>query len=308
MDFQTPWFDFRLTGLADGWTCDYTCRREAEEICIAGFHFRNVQPGRLPACRLEFRVPWRDMQIKWMPRRNMADCHHFFPGWWNGGKFPYAVTHNQLLYVFANEAGQNRLAFACSECCRAVLATCGVSGEYIECELFFNTTASDPAVEFSFEVKIDRRKLAYDCVLADLAEWQTRQYAPAPVPESAFLPVYSTWYQFQKEVSQAELEKELPEAAAAMTCPLRGNGCRNRGNFPTLRLFQNAAGSMASDAFSGLVCRSSGKNAPPFTRNSGESTCSKTIRLPFSIRASRKSGGTSSRPAGDWFRITGWRG
>ena len=215
MDFQTPWFDFRLTGLADGWTCDYTCRREAEEICIAGFHFRNVQPGRLPACRLEFRVPWRDMQIKWMPRRNMADCHHFLPGWWNGGKFPYAVTHNQLLYVFSNEAGQNRLAFACSECCRAVLATCGVSGEYIECELFFNTTASDPAVEFSFEVKIDRRKLAYDCVLADLAEWQTRQYAPAPVPESAFLPVYSTWYQFQKEVSQAELEKELPEAAAA---------------------------------------------------------------------------------------------
>ena len=215
MDFQTPWFDFRLTGLADGWTCDYTCRREAEEICIAGFHFRNVQPGRLPACRLEFRVPWRDMQIKWMPRRNMTDCHHFFPGWWNGGKFPYAVTHNQLLYVFANEAGRNRLAFACSECCRTVLATCGVSGEYIECELFFNTTASDPAVEFSFEVKIDRRKLAYDCVLADLAEWQTRQYAPAPVPESAFLPVYSTWYQFQKEVSQAELEKELPEAAAA---------------------------------------------------------------------------------------------
>ena len=146
MDFQTPWFDFRLTGLADGWTCDYTCRREAEEICIAGFHFRNVQPGRLPACRLEFRVPWRDMQIKWMPRRNMTDCHHFFPGWWNGGKFPYAVTHNQLLYVFANEAGRNRLAFACSECCRTVLATCGVSGEYIECELFFNTTASDPAV------------------------------------------------------------------------------------------------------------------------------------------------------------------
>ena len=215
MDFQTPWFDFRLTGLADGWTCDYTCRRETEDVCIAGFQFRNVQPGRLPACRLEFRIPWRDMQIKWMPRRNMTDCHHFFPGWWNGGKFPYAVTHNQLLYVFANEAGQNRLAFACSECCRAVLATCGVSGEYIECELFFNTTASDPASGFSFELKFDRRELAYDRVLADLAEWQARQYAPAPIPETAFLPVYSTWYQFQKDVSQAELEKELPEAAAA---------------------------------------------------------------------------------------------
>ena len=155
------------------------------------------------------------MQIKWMPRRNMTDCHHFFPGWWNGGKFPYAVTHNQLFYVFANEAGQNRLAFACSECCRAVLATCGVSGEYIECELFFNTTASDPASGFSFELKFDRRELAYDRVLADLAEWQARQYAPAPIPETAFLPVYSTWYQFQKDVSQAELEKELPEAAAA---------------------------------------------------------------------------------------------
>lgn len=215
MDFQTPWFDFRLSGMTEGWTCDYTCLCEKENVCVAGFQFRHSRACRLPACRLEFQVPWRDVQIKWMPRRNMTDCHHFFPGWWNGGKFPYAVTHNQLLYVFANEAGENRFAFACSECCRTVLATCGVSGEYIECELFFNTTASDPASEFSFELKLDRRELAYDHVLADLAEWQTRQYAPVQVPETAFLPVYSTWYQFQKDVSQTELEKELPEAAVA---------------------------------------------------------------------------------------------
>lgn len=201
MPDSTPWFDFQLSGLADGWNYESTCRRDAEEVCVVQFRFRREQAGPLPELRLEFELPWLDMQLKWQPRRNASDCHHFFPCWWDGGKIPYGITHNQPLWVFANEAGENRLALACSECRRIVLAGCGVAEKTIQCRLLFHTTPCDPAAEFSFELRIDRRALPYDTVLRDLAAWQAERYPAAPVPASALLPVYSTWYQYQKGVS-----------------------------------------------------------------------------------------------------------
>ena len=217
MRYQTPWFDIQLTGLKRdaGWTCDYTCSPESETVCVAGFRFHRDRPERLPAFQLEFQLPWRDMQIQWHPRKNGNDCHHFFPYWQDGGKTPYSITHNQLLYVFADEAGINRFALACSECRRSVLASCGVGETTIECKLYFQTTASDPEREFAFEIRFDRRALQYDTIVDELSRWQSRNDPAAPVPESAGLPVYSTWYQFQKGVSQAKLEEELPFAAAA---------------------------------------------------------------------------------------------
>lgn len=120
---------------------------------------------------------------------------------------------------------------ACSECRRIVLAGCGVAEKTIQCRLLFHTTPCDPAAEFSFELRIDRRALPYDTVLRDLAAWQAERYPAAPVPASALLPVYSTWYQYQKGVSQEELEKELPFAAAAgMKTLILDDGWQCAGN------------------------------------------------------------------------------
>ena len=63
-------------------------------------------------------------------------------------------------------------------------------------------------------MRIDRRPVAYETSLKEVAEWWAAQpgYTPAPVPPAAWGPVYSTWYNYHQSVDSAVLLKEVEVA------------------------------------------------------------------------------------------------
>jgi len=64
-------------------------------------------------------------------------------------------------------------------------------------------------------VRIDARGVPYYDALSAVADWWAGQpgYEPAPVPDAALLPVYSTWYSFHQNLDVDEVMAELTLAA-----------------------------------------------------------------------------------------------
>ena len=70
--------------------------------------------------------------------------------------------------------------------------------------------------EYSTTIRFDTRRHPYYDVLADIAAWWATmpEYRPAPVPEVARLPMYSTWYTFHLNITPDVIEAQCKLARA----------------------------------------------------------------------------------------------
>lgn len=193
------------------------------ESCKAAFHSDSPEPELwilqvelraaagvpLPEVTLSFPVPMRDVQVRWMP--DYPACHHLLPYWWKGGWIPSSLNWNAPVISYFNLEGENRLSYAFSDVQTQVKLHTGPSEQAELINVLSLPPPEKTKREWSFSLRIDRRAVHFSRALADIARWYEEMYPPAPVPEAARLPFYSTWYQFQRDVSAGALELELPE-------------------------------------------------------------------------------------------------
>lgn len=72
----------------------------------------------------------------------------------------------------------------------------------------------DTAASFSAELRIDRQPAPLADALGEIWRWWNRAIRrAAPLPETAFAPLYSTWYSFHQTPEQTALTAELKRAA-----------------------------------------------------------------------------------------------
>jgi alpha-galactosidase len=110
-------------------------------------------------------------------------------------------------------AGENRLTFALADALNPAFLAAGVSEEYggrVDCAVVLFTETTAPLTRYETALYLDQRPLPYYRVLADAAEMWTAQggYTPAPVPEHARLPMYSSWYSYHQALDPDALELE----------------------------------------------------------------------------------------------------
>lgn len=111
-----------------------------------------------------------------------------------------------------NYAGTNRLTFAIAD----AINTCELSAQHAEetgrltCRVELFVDPMPPLREYRTTIRFDRRELPYEMVVADVSDWWAAmpQYKPAPVPEHARLPMYSTWYSFHLGITPELIEKQ----------------------------------------------------------------------------------------------------
>jgi len=67
-----------------------------------------------------------------------------------------------------------------------------------------------PVKDYSVTFRFDTRALPYHIVLRDTARWWASQdgYKPAPVPDGARIPLYSTWYNYHQSLDPETIIKE----------------------------------------------------------------------------------------------------
>lgn len=111
-----------------------------------------------------------------------------------------------------NYAGENRLTFAVAD----AINTCELSAQHAEetgcltCRVELLIDPLPPMREYRTTIRFDSRRLPYEEVVSDVSDWWASmdEYKPAPVPEHARLPMYSTWYSFHLGITPELIEKQ----------------------------------------------------------------------------------------------------
>ena len=138
--------------------------------------------------------------------------------WWKWlTKYTSQLAQNTPIAVGFNSTGVSPVAIACSEAFNFLEyglyiddRTCEIVGR---CEFFVQPVA--PLKEYEVSVLLDRRGRNWVDTVKSCTEWveSKNSFTPAHVPESAYDPLYSTWYAYLQDVHDKELEKEAKLAA-----------------------------------------------------------------------------------------------
>lgn len=138
--------------------------------------------------------------------------------WWKWAtKYTSQLAQNTPIAVGFNSTGVSPVAIACSEAFNFLEyglyvddRTCEIVGR---CEFFVQPVA--PLKEYEVSVLLDRRGRNWVDTVKSCTEWveSKNSFTPAHVPESAYDPLYSTWYAYLQDVHDKELEKEAQFAA-----------------------------------------------------------------------------------------------
>jgi alpha-galactosidase len=130
---------------------------------------------------------------------------------WGKGVYSKATSGAPVGCLYDLE-GRNRLTFAFSDALNPVTFHAGVHEESGEAScwvrLFDEPLA--PLGVYEATLGLDTRDLPYYETLSDVSRWWAGLpgYEPAGVPETARLPMYSTWYSFHQDLEPGRVEEQ----------------------------------------------------------------------------------------------------
>lgn len=128
----------------------------------------------------------REIGVSWSPRVSDA-------------RLASGAPVQQLISL----GGRNRLTVALSDAATPTAITTGIDEHTAEfvCTVKFFTEPINELERYHASVRIDTTDIPYEAAMRGVhAFWRDAGYAPAPVPDAAEWPVYSTWYSFHQAV------------------------------------------------------------------------------------------------------------
>jgi alpha-galactosidase len=186
-------------------------RKVADGLDVVTLGLESPVPAPPPKLTLKWPVPSHDVAGHWATGRFLNKTVR--PDWSGSRLQPSMFAREAPVHCLYGSDDRNVLTFAVSDALDTISSGSGVREEdglvYNEVVLFEERHPS--LREHRIELRIDRRPVPYWTALGEVAEWWAAQpgYAPAPVPESARRPIYSTWYNFHQKVDAAVLLKEV---------------------------------------------------------------------------------------------------
>jgi alpha-galactosidase len=164
------------------------------------------------------------LTLTWL--QSAIDIHGFWrPSWsprqdlWDG--FVAKGTSWAPVASLFNLNGHNRHTFALSDALNPVRIEVGLHEETASyyCSITFFFEPSAPRRTYAATLRLDTRCIPYHLALRDIQAWWAALPGcqPAPVPEAARLPMYSTWYSFHQSLDAAEIERQC-RLAKALGC------------------------------------------------------------------------------------------
>lgn len=186
-----------------------TTRGESEVVTIG---LKASQATTPPRFSVEFRTPQLDAHHLWdTGNRGNAWLQ---PDW--RGKYESSLARNIPIYSFINTNNRNRLTVAASEAIRKVEANMGFreEGALLRGEFIFFVEEEAPMSHYEVTLLLDRRDIFWADAVREGMQWIESQndFKVCRVPDAAFDPLYSSWYQFHQQITDKEIEAECREA------------------------------------------------------------------------------------------------
>lgn len=139
------------------------------------------------------------------------------PDWYPSKVKSMLAKNAPAIQLFSN-SDDNILTFAVSDALNTVKSSAGVREEdgriYCSVELF--TEPHKELKDYRIQILLDRRHLPYYSSLKYIADWWAALdgFRPAPVPEIARTPMYSTWYSYHQNLDHDALLEEVKVSAS----------------------------------------------------------------------------------------------
>ncbi len=165
---------------------------------------------------IRWSIPSHDIAGHWSTRALLDKSIH--PDWSPSRVTSMFARDAPVMALFGHD-DSNRLTFAVSDALNTVSLSTAVREEdgriYNRIDLF--TSRHQALTEYELVLRLDQRPIPFHRAVVDVAQWWARQpgYDPAPVPEIARLPMYSTWYSYHQSLvpeailSDLEIAKQL---------------------------------------------------------------------------------------------------
>ena len=157
-----------------------------------------------------------------------ADVHHvwttdyqhgtftLWPSLWNRQYASQLASESPMLAAL-NSNDEAKFTMAASDAFNKVLMSMNVNERtcVISCAYRFFTEEAAPVKNYSVSIRLDRRTRYWADAVRETSDWigETAGFKAAHVPESAYDPLYSTWYAYLQDVHDHAIEKEARLAA-----------------------------------------------------------------------------------------------
>jgi len=163
---------------------------------------------------VSFSVPQNGISNLWAPAG--SDRKKLFADW--GGHYSSQLAYGMPLYAFFGTDGKNRLTVTSNEAFRKVNASLGLKeeGAMASGKLEFFVERNANIRHYQTVIRIDSRNIEWYKSIMDGSQWisEVSGLTPMNIPEAAFDPLYSSWYQFHQNIKDSDIEKECGKAAS----------------------------------------------------------------------------------------------
>jgi len=201
-------YEVSVAGGGEGFRFSLGWKEEADGIALIRFRMEGDEPRAPEAVRLSWRVPAVDVAGYWDPGANREKGIRID----FSAPFESKATSLAPVCSLYGADGENRLTVSLSDAMRPVRMRAGLREETAEFEIWLElfTEACPPIDLYEADIRVDTRKLFYADGLREVGAWWAGLpgYEPSAVPETARLPMYSTWYSFHQQLDPDEIVKQ----------------------------------------------------------------------------------------------------
>lgn len=162
-------------------------------------------------------TPTRPSPISLVWEQKLVDAHygagtqrHWNLGGMGSRRLKSSAANQAPVISMFNYAGENRLTLAIADAINTselIIRHAEETG-CITCSLQLFVDPVPPLTAYATTIRFDTREQDYWDALKAVADWWARMpaYIPAPVPEHARLPMYSSWYSFHLGITPDNIE------------------------------------------------------------------------------------------------------
>jgi len=184
----------QLFGDAGEFSAELRLLSSNDETDIYRLSLKANIPSELQPINIAWRFPAYNVKGEWKTgalyeKRLKAD-------WENPSVISRVSVDAPVFCLFGHE-DENVITVACADVINTLEMETPVREEnsFIYCKIGFFTEKMPLTTEYSTEIRIDKREVHFSESLEDVGKWWAsyEHLAPAPTPEGAKLPLYSTW-------------------------------------------------------------------------------------------------------------------
>lgn len=199
-------------------TWKFTTQMLERASCVQEFSvaLSSESPATPPEFSVSFSVPQNGMHHVWAAQRRREGASGIRADW----EEPYrsSLAFSVPLVCAKDCADTNRMTVAASETFRDLSYAMRLREEgcLVKVDFRFFVTPEANRSDYIVKLLIDRRRVFWGDAVRNAVAWMRKEAGciTPSVPDTAFAPLYSTWYQFHQDLTAERIETEAKIAAS----------------------------------------------------------------------------------------------